>query len=206
MAAVPFVPSGLQELIPISQLYIHQKWSSMFQNYCTYDVLGPSGNLLYQATENRECCGPRMDVDVRNVQGYNVLNLQIPANFCSWETTLQVSDASGQLLGFVAQNWTFSSASFDLLNPMSEICLKVKGPGWGEGFMSDRDYQVLSADKSFSLGLIRRVWQGLGTEMFSREDKYMVQCPPDLDVAMKAVLMSCGLLIDLLEQERRRRH
>ncbi|XP_075703487.1 phospholipid scramblase 3-like isoform X2 [Rhinoderma darwinii] len=188
----------------INQFYIHQKWNSMFQNYCSYDLFGPNGLLLYQAIEQRECCGPRLDVRVQNTQGYNVLNLYIPSNFCSWETTLQVVDAAGHLLGYVEQNWSSFSASFNILNPLNEICLKVKGPGWGEGFMSDQDYQVLSADKSFSVGLITRVWQGLRREMFSREDKFLVQFPPDLEVSMKALLLSCTLLIDLLEHERQR--
>ncbi|XP_056408196.1 phospholipid scramblase 2-like [Hyla sarda] len=204
MAAFPIVPPGLQELIPVSQFYINQKWNSMFQYSCTYDLLGPNGNLVYQATENRECCGPRMDVRVQDTQGYNVLHLLIPYECCSWETKLQVIDASGQLLGYIEQNWSFSSASFDILNPLNQICLKVKGPGWGEGFMSDRVFQVLSADKSFMVGHITRVWKGISKEMFSREDKFVVQFPPDLEVSMKAILLSCTLLIDLLEHERQR--
>ncbi|XP_040271358.1 phospholipid scramblase 3-like [Bufo bufo] len=201
MAHIGFVPPGLQELLPVSQFYIHQTWNGMFQGYCTYNLSGPNGQLVYQATEDRECCGPRLSVRVQNIQGYNVLNLYIPANFCSWETTLQVSDSSGQILGYVDQNWTAFSSSFDILNPHHEICLKVKGPGWGEGFMSDQVHQVLSADKSFSVGQITRVWRGL----LCRDDKFVLQFPPDLDVSMKALLISCTLLIDLLQHERNRK-
>ncbi|XP_069811839.1 phospholipid scramblase 2-like [Dendropsophus ebraccatus] len=178
--------------------------SSLFQSSCTYDLLGPHGALVYQAEENRECCGPRMDVRIRNIQGYNVFNMYIPSECCSWETRLQVADSSGQILGFIEQNWSFSAASFNVLDPLNQICLKVKGPGWGEGFMSDRVYQVLSADKAFMVGHITRVWKGFQKEMFSREDKYVVEFPPDMDVSMKAILVSCAMLIDLLEHERQR--
>lgn len=204
MAGIPISPPGLQDLIPISQFFINQTWSSMFQGYCTYDLIGPTGQLLYQATELRECCGPRMNVAVQSLQGYNVLNLHMPANFCSWETTLQVIDGSGHLLGYIDKNLSSMAASFDILNPLNQICLKVKGPGWGQGIMSDHVYQVLSADKSFTVGQITRVWRGLAKEMFSGKDKFVLQFPPDLDVSMKATLISCTLLIDLLEHERRR--
>ncbi|XP_077116836.1 phospholipid scramblase 3-like isoform X2 [Ranitomeya variabilis] len=204
MAGVALVPPGLQDLISLTHVHINQKYNSVFQSYCSYDLCGSSGHLLYQATELREFCGPRIDVRVQNINGEQVLSLYMPSNFCSWETTLQVMDASGHLLGLIDQNWSFSSLSFDILNPLNQICLKVKGPGWGEGFMSDQVYQVLSADKSFLVGQITRVWRGLGQEMISREDKFVVQFTPDLEVSMKAVLVSCTLLIDLLEHQRRR--
>ncbi|XP_066444723.1 phospholipid scramblase 3-like isoform X2 [Eleutherodactylus coqui] len=206
MAGALMVPPGLQDLIPVSHFYINQTWNHTFQNYCTYDLIGPNGHRVYEAKEYREFCGPRMDIRVQNLQGYNILNLLLPAHFCSWESTLQVIDASGHLLGFVEKNWSFSAASFDILRPDNQLCLKVQGPGWGEGFMSDQVYQVLSADKSFAVGQIIRVWQGLGREMFTREDKFVVQFPADLEVSMKAILIACTLMIDLLDHERRRQH
>ncbi|XP_072006203.1 phospholipid scramblase 1-like isoform X2 [Engystomops pustulosus] len=204
MAGLAVAPPGLQDLIPISQFYINQTCNSTFQSYCTYDLFGPSGELLYRATENRECCGPRMDISVQNVQGYNVLRLFIPSDFCSWETKLQVTDSSGNLLGYIEKNWTFSAASFNILNPSHEICLKVKGPGWGEGFMSDRVFRVLSADKSFLVGHITRVWRGMRKEMFSIKDKFVIEFPLDLDVTMKAMVIACNLFIDLLQHEEER--
>ncbi|PIO29623.1 hypothetical protein AB205_0130760 [Aquarana catesbeiana] len=89
---------------------------------------------------------------------------------------------------------------------MGLLCLKVKGPGWGEGFMSDQDYKVLSADKTTQIGVITRVWRGLSKEMFSIKDKYTINFPMDLHVSMKAMMMACALFIDLLEEERRRRN
>ncbi|KAM4035983.1 phospholipid scramblase 4-like isoform 2-T2 [Anomaloglossus baeobatrachus] len=143
MAGVAVFPPGLQDLILLTHVYVNQKYNSLFQTYCSYDVCGADGVLLYRAMEQQECCGPRIDVRIQNIQGQQVLSLHMPANFCSWETTLQVMDASGHLLGLIDQNWSFSALSFNIINPLNQICLKVKGPGWGEGFMSDQVYQDL---------------------------------------------------------------
>ncbi|XP_056389297.1 phospholipid scramblase 1-like [Hyla sarda] len=204
MAASPLVPPGLQELIPVSRFYVNQTWSSVYQRYCTYDLLGPDGNLVYQAREKRKWCGPPMDVRVQNIQGCNVLTLYKPAVLFSWKSKLQVIDASDRLLGYIEKNFSFSSASFNILNPLNQICLKVEGPGWGEGFMSDRVFKVLSADKSAMVSHITRVWKGIGKEMFSREDNFVVQFPPNMEVSMKAILLCCTLLIDLLKHKRQR--
>ncbi|XP_040203125.1 phospholipid scramblase 3-like [Rana temporaria] len=204
MAGVPVAPPGLEYLLRANGLLMKQTRQSTFQSYTTYDLLGTDGQLVYQATEQRECCGPRMHLKVNNTQGYNVLNLLVPSNFCSWDTKLQVFCSSGELLGFIYKEWTSFSIKFDILDPSGLVCLKVKGPGWGEGFMSDQDYKVLSADKTTQIGVITRVWRGLRKEMFSIKDKYTINFPMDLHVSMKAMLMACALFIDLLEEERSR--
>ncbi|XP_018431338.1 PREDICTED: phospholipid scramblase 2-like, partial [Nanorana parkeri] len=177
---------------------------SIFQSYCTYDLFGTDGQLVYKAMEQRECCGPRMDLKVQNTQGYDVLDLLVPSDCCSCDTKLQVSTSSGQLLGFIYKEWTSFSFNFDILDPLGLVCLKVKGPGWGEGFMSDLQFKVslrtqmiLSADKATQVGLITRVWRGFCKEMFSTKENYAVNFPMDLHVSMKAMVMACTLFIGL---------
>ncbi|XP_068129923.1 phospholipid scramblase 3-like [Hyperolius riggenbachi] len=204
MAGFPICPPGLEYLLQVNELRIKQTRASVFQSYCTYDVLGPEGHLVYRATERRECCGPRMALTVTNTQGYNVLHLLVPFECCSCETKLQVSGSSGELLGYIDRNLTSFAASFDILDPSGLICLKVKGPGWGEGFMSDSHYQVLSVDKTTQVGVITRVWRGLKKEMFSIKDNYIMSFPLDLSANMKAMLLACTLFIDLLQEEANR--
>ncbi|KAM5126684.1 phospholipid scramblase 3-like [Mantella aurantiaca] len=204
MAGFPVASPGLEYLFQVNGLFVKETRHSTFQSYCTYDLFGPDGRLAYQAAEQRECCGPRMDLRVNNAQGYNVLNLLVPSDFCSFDTKLQVSSSSGEILGYIYKEWTSFSLSFDILDPSGLVCLKVKGPGWGEGFMSDLHFKVLSADKTTQVGLITRVWRGLSKEMFSTKENYNISFPIDLHVSMKALLMACTLFIDLLNEERRR--
>ncbi|XP_063806489.1 phospholipid scramblase 2-like [Pseudophryne corroboree] len=201
MERFPITPPGLESLVQGSQFLVNQTRTSIFQSHCTYDLLNADGFLLYHGVEVRECCGPRMEVKVCNTKGYNVLHLLMPSECCSCENRLQVSDSSGILLGYIEQKWT----NFTIMDSLHQVCLTVKSPGWGQGFMSDVKYQVMSADKSVSVGLITRVWRGFRKEVLSSTNNYVVQFPEDLDITMKAMLLACTIFIDLLYHEEKRR-
>ncbi|XP_040190186.1 phospholipid scramblase 3-like [Rana temporaria] len=205
MAGRPVAPPGLEYLLQVNGLLMKQTRKSIFQIASTYDLFDTNGQLVYQATEKRKFFGPRMDLRVANTKGYNVLNLLVPLKWCSLNTKLQVSSSSGELLGYIVEQWTSLTLSFHILDPSGLVCLKVKGPGWGAGFMSDLHYKVLSADKTTQVGVITHVWRGLAKEMFSSKDNYTINFPMDLHVSMKAMLMACALFIDLLNEERRQR-
>ncbi|XP_077330074.1 phospholipid scramblase 1-like [Lithobates pipiens] len=196
---VPIAPPGLENLLQVNGLSVKETRNSIFQSHCTYDLFDTNGHFVYHAAEQRECCGPQIDCRVTNAQGYNVLNLLVPSECCTCDTKLQVSTSSGELLGYIIKKWTSFTLSFDILDPLRRVCFKVKGPGWGEGFMSDLHYKVLSTDKATQIGVITRVWRG-----FSSKENYTINFPMDLHVPMKAMLMACTLFIKLLIEERRR--
>ncbi|KAM5126690.1 phospholipid scramblase 3-like [Mantella aurantiaca] len=205
MARVPVGPSGLESLLQVNGLFVKRTRNGVLYSFCTYELFDPDDRLVYQAVEQRECCGPRLDLSVNNTQGNNVLNLMLPSDSCGCDTRLQVSSSSGEILGYIYKEWTSFSLSFDILDSSGHVCLKVKGPGWGEGFMSDLNFKVLSADKTTQVGLITRVWRGLYKEMLTYKENYKISFPIDLHVSTKALLTACTLFIDLLEEERRRR-
>ncbi|CAI9599499.1 unnamed protein product [Staurois parvus] len=133
MAEPPAVPPELECLLQVSELRVKPTIESLrgFQRCCTYDLLGPAGNLMFQGIEQRELGGPRLELKVKNTQENNVLNLHVLSRIKSWDTKLQVSSSSGQLLGCIEKEWKSFSSRFDILDPSGDICLKVKGPGWG---------------------------------------------------------------------------
>ncbi|PIO30712.1 hypothetical protein AB205_0020060, partial [Aquarana catesbeiana] len=88
MAGFPVAPPGLEYLLQVNGLFMTETRSGIFQNYNTYDFFGTDGQLVYQAAQQRECCGPRMDCRVTNTQGYNVLNLLVPLECCSCDTKM----------------------------------------------------------------------------------------------------------------------
>ncbi|XP_053320770.1 phospholipid scramblase 3-like [Spea bombifrons] len=201
MAGVPVTPPGLECLLQVGSVRVKQTRDSMFQNYCTYDILSGDGQLLYRAEEERACCGPRFNIHIRDLQGYEVLNLLLPSSFCSWETQMQVlSVAGGMLLGYIDKNWASMTSSFTLLTPQMEPVLKVRGPGWGAGFMSDAHFKITLYKENSPFGVITRVWKG----MLSINDSFEIQFPLDLDVKLKALLVSCAVFIDFLYYERNR--
>ncbi|KAM4675019.1 phospholipid scramblase 3-like isoform 1-T3 [Discoglossus pictus] len=202
MEGIPVVPPGLEYLLQMNHILIKQTRSA-FQNYLTYDILTPDGGLMYRAEQEMDCCGPRLDVRIRNYQNYEVFNLLIPST-CGWDNQLQVFSPPGTILGYIEKEWASMTSSFTILTPDGQLSLKVKGPGWGGGFMSDANFEVKMYDSSANLGVITRVWRGLGREMISPNDHYSIQCALDLDVKVKALLIACAIFIDFLCYEQRK--
>ncbi|XP_053574391.1 phospholipid scramblase 3 isoform X2 [Bombina bombina] len=202
MAGIPAVPPGLENLLQINEVHVKQTRQSAFQTRCTYDVFTSDGCLIYRAEQEIECCGPRFNLQVQNLQGYNVMNLLLP-NSC-WGIQLQVFGPPGMLLGYIDKEWASFNSSFNILTALGQPSIKVKGPGWGGAFMSDVHFQVMTLDGSAPLGVITRVWRGVRKEFFSVNDNYKVQFPGDLDVKVKALLIACTFFIILKKHKRRK--
>ncbi|XP_073480057.1 phospholipid scramblase 2-like [Aquarana catesbeiana] len=143
MDGFPVAPPGLEYLLQVNELSVIKTSKGIFQSCNAYDFFGIDGELVYKATEQQEeCCGPEIDCRITNTQGYNVLNLLEPSECCTCDTKLRVSSSSGELFGYIMEQWTSFTLSIDILNPLGLVCLNVKGPGWGENFMSDLHYKV----------------------------------------------------------------
>ncbi|KAM4689944.1 phospholipid scramblase 2-like [Rhinophrynus dorsalis] len=194
------IPSGLEHLVGVDMIHI-KGTRQMFQDYATYDLLTADGHLVYQAKEKQRFCGPRFEVWVRNLKGHHVLNLLLDSSFCNFDTTLQVSCSTSMILGYVEQTSSILTTNFNILDPKKEKIFIVRGPETGGGFMSDAVYTICPTDGSSTLGNITCVWRGFSKKVFCLNDKYSVEFPNDLDVKVKALLVSCAIYLDLLQHE-----
>jgi len=61
-----------------------------------------------------------------------------------------------------------------------------------------RLFQVFSAANGQEIGLISKQWSGLGREILTDSDNFGVSFPIDLDVKLKATLISACFLIDFM--------
>ncbi|XP_069500704.1 phospholipid scramblase 1-like [Ambystoma mexicanum] len=205
--ALPNIPPGLEYLTQLNQVLIHQKRRSMFQCLSEYEILNSLSQKMFHATEEKECWGPQIDIRVFDNSQSHVLHLLLPSQCCNWVQELEVySPTSGVLIGYVVKNWQAFSISFSILNVAKEMVLKVVGPGFGSPAFSDINFEVKTSNESHTVGRITKVWRGFRKEMFSSNDHYSVQFPMDLDVKVKALLLSTGLFIDFLYYDERRRN
>lgn len=207
MAALPNIPPGLEYLTQVDQILIHQKRYSMFQYCSEFEILNSVSQKIFHAKEEKECCGPLLDVRVYDNSQSHVLHLLLPSNFCSWSVELEVySPTSGCLIGYIVKNWEAFSISFSILNIAKEEVLRVVGPGFAMAAFSDINFEVKTGNESHTIGRITRVWRGFRKEMFSANDHYSVQFPIDLDAKVKALLLSTGIFIDHLYYEQRNKN
>ncbi|XP_078525570.1 phospholipid scramblase family member 5-like [Lissotriton helveticus] len=204
MAALPNIPPGLEYLTQVDQILIHQKRHSMFQTGSEFEILNAVSQKIFNAIEEKECWGPRLDVRVYDNSKCHVLNILLPDQCCNRTEELEVySPTSGSLIGYIAKNWGAFSISFSILNEAKESVLRVVGPGFEMTAFKDVNFEVKTSNEAHTVGRITRVWRGLRKEIFSSNDHYSVQFPIDLDVKVKALLLSTGIFLYYLYYEQR---
>jgi uncharacterized protein YxjI len=107
---------------------------------------------------------------------------------------VQVFDAAGAPIGyFQAKVFTIGGAFRVFTVDGTEIAL-VKGDwkGW--------NFKFLSGDTE--LGVVTKQWAGLGKELFTTADNYMISIHGATDPTMSTLLLAAGLAVDTIYKEK----
>ncbi len=107
-----------------------------------------------------------------------------------------VSDGSGKQLGyFQTQPFSFT-LKLDVFDRDGSKLAQLKGDwkGW--------DFQFLGNDGT-EMGRVTKKWGGIGRELFTSADNYMVVLSPDVAHSneLSALLLSAALAVDILYKE-----
>uniref|UniRef100_A0A6I8NLH3 Phospholipid scramblase n=1 Tax=Ornithorhynchus anatinus TaxID=9258 RepID=A0A6I8NLH3_ORNAN len=213
------VPPGLDCLIQIDQILIHEKVEQaegfLGRRSCRrYELCGGPGWGPLQAAEEsalcaRLCCGTRRPLRVRvaDASAREVLRLSrtLHCGACCFPCCLQeleVQAPPGTTIGHVLQTWHPFVPKFSIQNAERQTQLRVVGPCWTCSCGSDTNFEVKTKDESRSVGRISRDWGGLEPGAASRTDDFGLQFPLDLDVRVKAVLLGAAFLINYMFYEK----
>jgi len=213
---MPGVTAGLEYLAQVDQLLVQQQIELIeaftgFETANKYVVKNSLGQQVYYAVEDtdcctRQCCGPSRPFDIRILDGQQreVIHLSRPLRcqccicFCCLQQ-LEVTDASGTVIGLVKQDWTLLHQNFTISRPDGTKMLKIRGPICACSCRcGDIEFFVMSADGSQEVGKITKQWSGMAKEMFVDADNFGISFPIDLDVNMKATLLGALFLIDFM--------
>lgn len=106
-----------------------------------------------------------------------------------------VSDADGNELGYFKSRVISLGGRFDVYDMDDQLIAEVKGDwkGWNFTFTNDEGQQI---------GQVTKKWAGIGKELFTSADNYIVSLDGEPGEVKAALLLAAGLAIDIVYKEK----
>lgn len=158
--------------------------------HCREDRLGTLTKLVRFTDYKRMT---PFDVEIRTPQGESVLSVK--RGISVFLSRVRVHDANDQLLGGFQQKLFSIGGAFDVLDANSQpLCsLKGKWTGWDFKF----------AAQGQELARVTKKWSGMGKELFTSADNYMLAISDDVprDSSLRGLILGAVMCIDLVLKE-----
>lgn len=187
-------------------LFFVKEQVGMFKAASNYDVLDPeTGEELLHCREERMGMFTKIfrftkykrmtpfDVDVRTPSGEDVLSIN---RGTSWfVSNVNVLNENEERIGGFKQKFFSLGGAFDVLGPSDNVMCTLKGK-W-----TSWEFRFLAGDNE--LAMVTKKWAGLGKEMFTSADNYVLQIHDHVpkDNPLRQLIMAAVLCIDKVLKE-----
>ena len=191
----------MQELENISSLIISQlkEWGEILTDFETknkYSIQTPEGRELFLAAEDNSR-GFLYRILLRHRRGWTihiydkqeqkVLTLEKPFRWFFDE--LSIFDQNRTLIGKVSWKFNLFFKEYVIKNATHSFIFKISGPLW-------RPWTFRIYLKNREVGVITKKWSGLGKELFTKADNFVLKFPLDATIEHKILLLGAAFLID----------
>lgn len=133
------------------------------------------------------------DIDIKTLNGQKVVSVRRGVSL--FFSTVTVYDDNGTVLGKFKQKLSLGG-KFELLDASDRpLCmLKGKWTSW--------DFKFLSSDNK-EFATVTKKWGGLGKELFTSADNYVLQISPDVpeNHPLRKLILAAVMCIDLVLKE-----
>ena len=134
------------------------------------------------------------DIDIKTSMGEKILSVR---RGVSWFLShVDVLDGRGVLIGMFRQKFFSIGGKFEVLDASGHLLCTLKG-SW-----TSWDFKFVSADNK-EFARVTKKWSGLGKELFTSADNYMLQISPSVppDSPLRQLIMAAVMCIDLVLKE-----
>jgi len=215
-------PPGLEPLVGVRQLFVRQAVNFAENIYNApnhYDVFAGNGARIYHVSETTNIMMRQFDTNdmpynlvVFGYAGQPVLQLAGQPACCGSPGNITVY-YGGFRLGAIQQvsgACCCGTPVFNVLNSKNQLVLQIVSETVAccTGCGGSAEFRVVSVDGKTVVGKVSKMWGGLLQETLTNADNFGVSMPADLDLQIKALLMSTAIMIDFqfFNQSQRRHH
>jgi len=187
-------------------LFLVKEHVGLFKAANNFDIYDPSsGEIIMECREPtlglftkflRFTDYKRMtpfDVQIRTADGLPIVRIQRGISIFLSEVT--VSDHNNNTIGGFSQNFFSIGGKFDVLGKDKQPLCKLEGKwtGW--------DFYFKDNDKD--LAHVSKKWSGLGKEMFTSADNYMLEISNDVpeNDDVRKLILAAVMCIDMVLKE-----
>jgi uncharacterized protein YxjI len=188
-------------------LYFVKEHVKVFKAANSFDIYDPdTKQIILQAREERLGFFTKMfrftdykrmtpfEIDIKTPDGKTIVTVKRGVSV--FLSTVEVLDERGTLIGKFKQKLFSIGGKFEVLDASERpLCmLKGKWTSW--------DFRFVSQDgKEFAL--VTKKWSGLGKELFTSADNYVLQISNDVpaDNPLRMLIMAAVMCIDLVLKE-----
>ena len=133
------------------------------------------------------------DINVRTVDGKKLVTVKRGVSL--FFSTVTVLDENGMVIGKFKQKFSLG-AKFEVLDPSDrQLCmLKGKWASW--------DFKFIASDNK-EFATVTKKWGGLGKELFTSADNYILQINPEVpeNHQLRKLILAAVMCIDLVLKE-----
>jgi len=189
-----------------NNLFFVKEQVGMFKAANNYDIYDPNTNQkiiecrepnlgiftkIFRFTDYKRMTP--FDVEVRTPEGQNILSVK--RGFSIFDSRVEVFDELGKLAGTFSRKFFSIGGKFDVLDAQGTVICTLQGK-W-----TSWDFRFMKGEKE--LANVSKKWAGLGKELFTSADNYMLTIDGSVAANDEArvLIMAAVLCIDMVLKE-----
>ena len=178
----------------------------MFKAANNYDICDPeTGAIVLECREERLGVFTKIlrftdykrmtpfHIEIREPSGKTLIEVKRGISFIL--SSVEVFDGEGVLLGRFKQKFFSLGGKFDVYGPDNTVLCSLKGKWTGWDFFFGLD--------GVEFGRVSKKWAGIGKELFTSADNYMLTIDPSLepDHPLRKLIVAAVMCIDMVLKE-----
>ena len=187
-------------------LYFVKEHVGMFKAANNYDILDPENQEMIMTCREDNLGGftkflrftrykkmTPFHIEIKTASGEKVLTVK--RGISIFLSKVQVFDENEKLVGIFKQKFFSIGGKFDVLDFNEQILCTLKGK-W-----TSWDFKFIKDNNEFAH--VSKKWAGLGKELFTTADNYMLSIDPKVpeDNPMRLLILAAVMCIDMVLKE-----